>query len=289
MRDLLDRRRFVAASASLGALAASGLGQPRSAAAQGRFRLFDCARFDGKPDLTGCGLEPIRVVYAGELWPGRDRDEPDLAFIDDKLVPKLQAEGPRERIVLDIEHWEVDELDKLVAIVELIRKRMPDVRYGYYATVPVQEYRAFQPGKEGRRIVYAELNRRWTRLTEAVDDLYPSFYTYYDDYAGWARMVDGVMDVARTFDRPIYPFLWPQYHETSRELSLKLINGDFWLQQLDKVRAADCAGAVIWGTRASMGRTPEGRIPRLQWDPSAPWWLQTKAFAEEAGLATDRC
>ena len=289
--DLLGRRRFLAGSTSLGMLGPSiPMGGVSAAAAAGSFRLFDSTRFVGKPDdLAACGLEPIRIVYAFEFWPGRESwDQPDLGYVEDTLVPELAAAG-HDRLVLDIEHWEVEEIGKLVAVVDLMRRLMPGVRMGYYSLVPVKEYRAFQPGRERRLAGYADANRRWARLADAVDDLYPSFYTFYPDPDGWERMADGTIAAAREIGKPTYPFLWPQYHETSRKGALDLIDGPFWLRQLDKVRDAGCAGAVIWGTLAPERRTAEGRTARLAWDPAAPWWLQTRAFAEQTGLAQGSC
>ncbi|WP_157505633.1 hypothetical protein [Geminicoccus roseus] len=303
---MLDRRRFLAGSTRLsmggaalasgalstGALALAGTtALPSPARARDGFRLFDATRFVGKPDdLEACGLEWIRVVYAYEFWPSgnRDRNDPDLDYIERNLVPKLLAEN-RDRYVLDIEHWEVDEIDKLVAIIQHMRSLMPNVRLGYYSMVPVRDYWAFQPGKEGRRIVYGQQVQQWQKLADVVDDLYPTLYAYYTDRDGWLRMADGIIAAAQAIGKPTYPFLWPQYHEHNKKLELGIIDGAFWLEQLDTVYGKGCDGAVIWGTIAPERRTPEGRIARLTWDPAADWWLQTQAFAKEAGLADGTC
>ena len=251
--------------------------------------MFDAMRFDGKPqDLSGCGFKPIRMVYSGELWRDRDWDKPDLDFIEEKLIPKLQSEGA-DRVVLDVEHWEADEVDMPVSILEHIRKRLPGVRLGYYSLVPVRDYWAFQPGKEGRKIAYGQQTQKWQKLADAVDDLYPSLYVFYDDNDGWMRMADGVLAAGKAIGKPMYPFLWPQYHDQGKKKRLQLIDGDFWLQQLDKVKDSGCDGLVLWGSLAPGGRTPEGKIARMPWDPSSPWWLQTQAFAKSLGLAHGTC
>jgi hypothetical protein len=295
MNVLLDRRRFLAGSAGLGTLAVSGLsasllpGMTAPASAATSFRLFDSMRFEGKPDdLSVCGLESLRTVYMGEFWPrGAEWDKPDLGHIENVLVPKLQ-ERSYERLVLDIEHWEADQVDDLVAILQLMQKLMPKTRFGYYGLVPVQDYWSFQPGKEGRLIVYKELTRRWSKLADAVDDLYPSFYTHYKDPDGWMRMADGAIAAAKAIGKPTYPFIWPQYHDQARRHALELIDGQFWLQQLDKLYDSGCDGAVLWGTLAG-GRTADGKIARIPWDPTAEWWIQTQGFARERGLAKSEC
>ena len=296
MNVLLDRRRFIARSASIGAMAAIGLGTTgllpattTPAAAQGKFRLFDATRFAGKPDdLAPCGLEWIRVLYSNEFWPTRDWAEPDLGYIEDTLVPKLVGQNP-DRLVLDIEHWELDEIDKLVTVIQHMRKLMPGVRLGYYSLVPTRDYWAFQPGKEGRRIVYGEQTKQWGKLVEVVDDLYPTLYAFYDDQDGWMRAADGTIASGKEIGKPMYPFLWPQYHDKNKKLSLQMIQSDFWRAQLDKVRDSGCDGTVIWGTLAPERRGPDGKVVRLPWDPKASWWLETQDFARQTGLATSAC
>jgi hypothetical protein len=198
-------------------------------------------------------------------------------------------ERGHDRIVLDIEHWEGDEVDKFVQIIEHMRKLMPKVRLGYYSMVPVRDYWAFQPGREGRLIVYQQQVQQWQKLADAVDDLYPTLYAYYKDRDGWMRMADGMLAAGKAIGKPMYPFLWPQYHDHNRKLELALIEGDFWLQQLDKVKDSGCDGAVLWGTIAPERTTPDGKRARLKWDPAAEWWLQTRAFAQDAGLADSTC
>lgn len=283
---MLDRRTF--AAGALAAAATTSL-HPASSRAAGGFQLFDATRFNGKPDdLDRCGLRPIRVVYVNDLWPGRDRDEPDLDFIAKKTVPMLAASRP-DRLVLDIEHWEADGIDKLIAVVREVKRHMPGVRVGYYGLLPVRDYWSFQPGKEGRLIAYRQEAARWTALLPEVDDLYPTLYTNYRDPDGWQRMADAMLEAARGMGKPTYPFVWPQYHDTSKDIGLQPIEGDFWRHQLDTIKDAGCAGAVIWGTLAPGGRGPDGKVRRLDWDAQAPWWQATMAFAQANGLADGSC
>ena len=275
------RRRLL--TGSVAAVAVGTLGKVDQANSTNRFQLFDAMRFKGKPStLSSCGLEPIRMVYSHEFWPDRGWSVPNLPFLDETLIPRLQAER-RDRVVLDIEHWDAASLDKLLQIIGHLKDALPDVRIGYYGLLPVREYWAFQPGEEGRRITYDRQTALWAPLADAVDDLYPDLYTFYDDPEGWHRMADGVIGAGKAFGKPIYPFLWPQYHDKNDQRALQMIDGTFWAQQLEASHR-QCQGLVIWGSLAPERRTPEGRIARLAWDPTAPWWLSTQAFAARIGI-----
>jgi hypothetical protein len=78
------------------------------------------------------------------------------------------------------------------------------------------------------------------------------------------------MTEAKQYGRPVYPFLWPQYHK-----SWKPIDRDFWRLQLETV-FDNADGMVIW--------TPAKGKPR--WNPVAPWWEETVDFLKTAGLSS---
>ena len=57
----------------------------------------------------------------------------------------------------------------------------------------------------------------------------------------------------------------------------------------NNLKDSGCDGAVLWGTIAPERTRPDGKRARLKWDPTAEWWLQTRAFAQDAGLADSTC
>jgi hypothetical protein len=133
---------------------------------------------------------------------------------------------------------------------------------GYYGTVPTRNYWAPVKKDAGALATWRGDNNRLAPLAQAVDTVYPSLYTFYDDVPGWTTYALANIEEARQYGKPVYPFLWPQYHQ-----SRKPIAGDFWRLQLDTVfKNAD--GLVIW-TPARGG---------AKWNPDTPWWHHTVDF-----------
>jgi hypothetical protein len=101
----------------------------------------------------------------------------------------------------------------------------------------------------------------------------PSLYTFYDsphdrsDWVRWARMT---LTEARRYGKPVYPFLWPQFHESDPKVAGKPVPGDYWQMELETVHPlAD--GIILWGGWSNGRQTP--------WDEQTEWWQVTKRFA----------
>ena len=106
-----------------------------------------------------------------------------------------------------------------------------------------------------------------------VDVLFPSVYTFYEDRSGWQNYAIAQIQEARRLSRgkPVYIFLWPQYHPSNKKLANTFLPGNYWRLELETGRKyAD--GAVIWCCGNSQA-----------WDNKAPWWLETQDFLKESG------
>src|SRR5690606_26877227 len=101
-------------------------------------------------------------------------------------------------------------------------------------------------------------------LAAAVDIIFPSLYTFYDQPEQWQRYAIGNVAEARQYGKPVYPFIWPQFHDSGAE-----IPSTFWRQQLETVYA-EADGLVIWSPARG----------RPTWNPSAPWWQATTDFLQ---------
>ena len=102
-------------------------------------------------------------------------------------------------------------------------------------------------------------------LAEHVDIVLPSLYTFYNDPQGWDVFAAALLQSARRYNKPVYAFLWPEFHVSNQFLRGKNLPGNFWRHELEFCRArAD--GIVIWGGWQE------------QWDENAEWWLETKSF-----------
>jgi hypothetical protein len=111
-------------------------------------------------------------------------------------------------------------------------------------------------------------NDQLRSLAGAVDVFFPSLYTFYPDQAGWKKYAIAQIEEARRYGggKPIYVFLWPQYHESNRILGGSYLPADYWLLELETAREyAD--GIVLWSGSS-------------KWDEDAPWWKVTKEFVK---------
>jgi len=71
---------------------------------------------------------------------------------------------------------------------------------------------------------------------------------------------------AKRYNKSVYPFIWPYYHDSNTALKGQLISADFWRLQLETLNSLAVDGIVIWGGY------------KLPWDDQAPWWLETLSF-----------
>jgi hypothetical protein len=275
-----SRRTFLASAAVL-SLAATSRGLITLAArAAEQSRAFDARnamRFANLPDLTRYGLKDVTVVYASSLWPKKvSRSDPDPSFIRSQTIPKVRRKAP-DLLVIDVEHWSLSgtspdaierNIERYVTVLDTFRSHMPGVRLGLYGTVPIRNYWTPVNGKPAELATWRSENERVKPVADASDVIFPSLYTFYDDRDGWLTYAKANIAEAQRYGRPVYPFLWPQYHTTWQP-----IDRDFWRLQLETVRD-NADGMVIW--------TPAKGRPH--WNPDAPWWQETIDFLRASGL-----
>lgn len=235
------------------------------------FLVFDAMAFIDKPDTGQYGLEPISMVYAGALWPkGVDRFEPHEPTVRSRA--RALSANADQPACLDVEHWKLegpsfdDDLRKLIDIVTWFKEERPEVKVGYYLLLPKREYWVAQRGSTSEWFrAWETTNSDLAPLGEAVDVIYPSLYTFYDNPEGWRSFAIENLKQAKQYGKPVYAFLWPQYHPSNSKLGYQFVDGDFWRMQLDVCRE-NADGIVIWGHRY------------YPWDESAAWWRKTLEF-----------
>ena len=116
--------------------------------------------------------------------------------------------------------------------------------------------------------------REWEKLNQKalsdfvphVDAIFPSLYTFYDDSNGWEVYARQTLQAARGFNKPVYCYLWPQYHDSNKKLIGKYMSVKHWRIELETCRKYS-DGIVIWNYE-----------PDHNWDPDAPWWKETLNF-----------
>ena len=252
------------------------------------FLVFDGTLYSNKPDLSAYGIRPITIAYAGNFGPDwfkyADR-LPDLPAVQ-AVAREAQQKG--YEVVLDIEHWPLNgspdlvraSLTKYMTVLNWFRAAAPSLSVGYYGAPPIRDYwRAITDISSQEHQSWMAGNDQIRALAGAVDVLYPSLYTFYPDRAGWKRYAIAQIEEARRYGggKPVYVFLWPQYHESNPTLGRLYLPADYWLLELATAKEyAD--GIVIWGGWGSDNRP-------VKWDENAAWWNITKEFMKSGNQA----
>jgi hypothetical protein len=233
-------------------------------------------KYPDKPDLSGFGVPRSPVVYESALVT-KDKQSPLPGDKLKALAATLTA-GPLP-IVLDIETWPLrgDKAERernaprLIAVIDTLRQARPDLKFGFYGVVPERTYFPLVNPKS------ADKRREWeagnemalTDIVPHVDAVFPSLYTFYEDEEGWKTYATGMLQAARKFQKPVYAFLWPKFHDSKGNLKDQYLSGKYWKMELELChQLAD--GVVIWNSE------------KKPWDPEAEWWKETVAFV--AGL-----
>jgi hypothetical protein len=240
------------------------------------FQVFDATLYGDKPSLQAYGIRPLRVVYEAEMWETFKKDStlPDQSRVREIAARLFTGDIP---VVIDIEHWQLtgndenvvrDSLARYSQVLARFRESAPGVKFGFYGHPPIPDYwRAMDGRGKNESLLWKAENDRIQALADAVDALFPSLYTFYRDRDGWVKYARAQIAEARRLGKgkPVYVFLWPQYHESNHFLGLDYIPQDYWQLDLETARKyAD--GIVIWGGY------------RQKWDENAPWWTVTKRF-----------
>ena len=238
------------------------------------FVVFDGLLYQGKPDLGRLGIVRIGGVNP-PVVNNRSADTVDEA----QVRATLQVlQGYTGVVYLDYEQWAIsqipapqiaDNIKKLVRVAQIAHQAIPSARIGYYGLLPCFDYWSLVKNDQKQIKLWQDCNVRLDPISDQVDVIFPSLYTFYNDPQGWDIFAAAQLQAARRYNKPVYAFLWPEFHVSNRLLKGKNVPGNFWRHQLEFCRArAD--GVVIWGGWQE------------QWDENAEWWIETKGFL--AGL-----
>jgi hypothetical protein len=235
------------------------------------FIVFDGLLYTGKPDTRARGLVPISWV--GDIWrPGVPTDTVDAAQVRAVFEHEADKSG---YYYLDIENWPLlsvspatrrQNIAKLTQVIELARSALPSAHLGFYGLLPGITYWPLMR-HDAAFAEWLQVNRDLEPLAGRVDAVYPSLYTFYDDVEGWKSYARQTLAEARRFGKPVYVFLWPQFHDSNPQLRGHDLPREFWRAEL-QLCAELADGVVLWGG----WQTP--------WDERAAWWQETLAFMQ---------
>jgi hypothetical protein len=238
------------------------------------FMVFNGLLYKNQPDVSSLGM--IRI--GGINPPASVNSHPSDAVDEAKVRAALQVAigGPRE-VYLDYEMWptlhvpaaEVSaNIQKLKRVAQLAHDVAPLVKFGYYNVLPCWDYWGIVSNDQAKIKEWQECNVRMDEVAQYIDIVMPSLYTYYNNPQGWDIQAAALLKAARRYGKPVYAFLWPEFHLSNQLLKGKNLPGNFWRHELEFCKArAD--GIVIWGGWQE------------EWDDQAAWWIETKAFLAE--------
>ena len=244
------------------------------------FPVFDATGFTQKPDLEQFGLKRISVVYPSFMWDSATEvDLPDRNRVN--ALARIASQST-DLLVIDAEGWPVvgdpatvaESIRKYQTLIQWFKEPAPALQVGLYGVVPVRDYwNALQDENSPRYMTWQKENDNLKSVAHRADVLFPSVYTFYEDRNGWSKYAIAQIQEARRYagGKPVYVFLWPQYHTSNRKLANTFLPGDYWHLELETARKyAD--GIVIWCCSN-----------KQVWDDKAPWWVETQGFLKEIG------
>ena len=250
--------------------------QPKS------FNLYNQVRYNNSPKSLMPLLLPIKIASEKQLL--NTDNLPDQA-----AITSFAGTCPAgELVTLDLETWNyygsalTSTVNNLINSINYFKNANTTSPVSFYAVPPKQAYEwsSIDPvnnpsGYSGWRYI----NDRLAPVAAKVDNFQPSFYTYDADTTSWRKMVDTTIAAIRRYSttKPIYAYIWPQYHQGTDPLQLQFIDTAIWKYEL-RTLYDRANGVIIW----TSNKNPDGTF--ISWDPNMLWWQATKSFMVEKSL-----
>jgi hypothetical protein len=240
--------------------------------------IFDALIYKAKPDLSQYGLKKIFVIYDSALWNTGERQRDTLNI--PKIISIAKTIPPNSLVCIDIEDWPLKgstdvvtrSIIKYKTVARLFKENCPTAKIGFYGILPLNDYWPSVKGKGSKEYdAWVRQNIILTEIAETVDIIFPSLYTFYPDQKGWETYAKEHLKEARKYGKPVYAFIWPEYHDSNRIYKGQSIPADFWRFEHELInKYAD--GIVIWGGW------------QKYWDENAAWWNETKKFIRDTSV-----
>ena len=240
-------------------------------------KVYESTLYSRKPDMKQYGILTA-TTFNPLLW-WDSHESRDRLTTSERLERWFQSRAVQDVLVLDLEQWPITGDDntvrttvsQMIELLRRIRRAGLKVPVGYYGVMPNRDYwRAIRGDYSNGYRAWQRENDRFQDLASEVDAIFPSLYAFYDDVDKWrVYAIENIREAKRLGQgKPVYPFLWPEFHDSNKKLAGQFVPKEFWKAELDTV-AEHADGLVIWGG------WKEG--PR-RWDDNASWWDATKLF-----------
>jgi hypothetical protein len=245
-----------------------------------RFIITQSLVYQNEVDLTSHGIVFNQIIYTSSLVSPTDKNKP-------LSEPELQvwAHTLKEGIiptVIDPGLWSIytidtlmrkENLQKLIFVIESLRKARPDIQFGFYGVVPQRDD---EPLVDLKLFEWQSFNdSALVDFVPHVDAIFPKLYTYHEDPKGWEVSAIQTLKEAKRFNKPVYAFIWPKFHKSNQALNGSYLPVEYWRLELETCFRY-CDGIVIWNYE-----------PTINWDPGAGWWKETLAFIDELKISID--
>jgi peptidoglycan hydrolase-like protein with peptidoglycan-binding domain len=266
------------------------------------FKIFDSVDgYIGEPELFSSAVNPIYVGWGGYFFDNASATNPGPPSA---TATRAWAQSlPLNAVAVpDIESWPANinfhseaavasSTERYLQVISWIRDERPDLKIGIYSIIPLSEfypavnYGKLQDGDPWAVAQAAEFTAAYEAvvaasdflapIAEAVDYIFPSLYTSNDERQAWQYYAEYTVAIAKRYNKPVYPFIWPRYHEaTGGGLGLQQLPVDFYRLQLDTLKALEVDGIVIWDhSTGASGET-------LTWE-TFPWVTETEDFLND--------
>lgn len=240
--------------------------------------IYDATKYFNKTKKNEVFFPPLVILYEKKLLP-RGSDTIDVNYLRELALSLPKSSIP---YILDIESWKcgknMDDLsasnsvDKYILVIDTMKKARPDLKFGYFGIIPVKAPIVETIPSDKNMKEWKHALERTHRLISHVDIVCPEGYTYFNNQEAWTRYMNMVIKEAKMYGKPVYPFLWPEFMN-STPLKGKFIPSDFWRYQLDFIYKK-CDGVIIWGGRDFSAFPTVSR----EWDENERWWIDTKGY-----------
>jgi len=235
------------------------------------FTIYDNLFYRGKPNTVQEGLVASDILYEDRIWPRGENYGvlPERGSFETLVRSHSTNPGP---LVLDIEKLPLrGSLDVarhnqeiLAKLADWAHEAAPGKVIGFYGTSTLSH---IAPSD----LPYAR------ELARHVDAFFPPMYTFDDDRAAWEKRAELSAAEAHALgpEKPVYFYLWPQYHDGTPK-QFQFIDGAYWKLQLETAHHY-ANGIVLWSPS------------RYGWDDATGWWSVTRMFANalRTGRAPD--
>lgn len=213
--------------------------------------IYDDTRIDSKPSSPLAGFEAIQLINLNSaLW-------------DRKILRSaLEQYDAGVPIILGLENSTKDVAFQFVGLVRSVLQEANLNRpVTIYGQMPRKYWEIVRYREAPQNPLNGKARNAWLLSVLANEDLYrqqdflcPSVYTFPPNTIAlpahierWKIYAEEIIGVAKTFDKPVYPYLMPYFHLTKTLLPVELLTAELELIRKMKV------DAMIWFVGESAG------------------------------------